>query len=313
MTADLGAHRRRLPELGELARDQLARRRRELRLGGALHVARHVLVGGLAGLLDLVAQHAQLLVQQHLALRALDALLHLEADLLLDAEHGVLLGEALEQGEEALLRAHDLQQRLLLAGLRLQVGGDDVGQLVRVVGLLHHELRLVGELRVQLHVPHELVRDAAREAARARRPGVRALHGRVLDEEVRLAGDHALGADALVALHQRLDAAVRELEELQDPGADPDRTQVVEGGVLHGRLTLRAEDERGLPAEGGLDGRDGLAAADEDRRDHLGEQDQLASRQEGQGRRGRALPLLSRHTLFRRIRRHAPAATCPPR
>ena len=68
------------------------------------HVPGDVLVGGLAGLLDLVAQHAQLLVQQQLALRALDALLHLEADLLLDAEHGVLLGQALEQGEEALLR-----------------------------------------------------------------------------------------------------------------------------------------------------------------------------------------------------------------
>ena len=69
----------------------------------ALRVPGDVLVGALAGLLDLVAEHAQLLVQQQLALRALDALLHLEADLLLDAEHGVLLGQALEQGEEALL------------------------------------------------------------------------------------------------------------------------------------------------------------------------------------------------------------------
>ena len=310
---DLRTHGRRLPELGELAGDELARRRREIGLGGALHVPGDVVVGGLAALLDLVAQHAQLLVQQELALRALDALLHLEADLLLDAEHGVLLGEALEQGEEALLRADDLQQRLLLRGLRLQVCGDDVGELVRVVGLLHHELRLVGELRVHLDVAHELVGDAAREAARARRPRVRALHRRVLHDEVRLAGDHAQGAHALVALDQRLDAAVRQLEELEHPGAHPDGTQVLERGVLDGRLALGAQDERALPAEGRLDGGDGLLPPDEDGRDHLGEQDEVASRQEGQGRRGRALPLLSRHALFRRIRRHAPAATCPPR
>ena len=62
--ADLGAHRRRLPELGELAGDELARRRREVRLRGAPHVAGDVLVARLAGLLDLVAQHAQFLVQQ---------------------------------------------------------------------------------------------------------------------------------------------------------------------------------------------------------------------------------------------------------
>ena len=235
---DLRAHGRRLPQLGDLTRDKLARRRRELRLGGALHVQRDVFVGGFTGLLDLVAQHAQLLVQQQLALRALDALLHLEPDLLLDAEHRVLLGEALEQGEKALRRADDLQQRLLLSGLRLQVSGDDVGQLVRVVGLLHDELRLVGELRVQLDVADELVRDPAREAARARRPRVLALDGGVLDEEVRLAGEHALGADALVALHEGLDAAVRQLEELEYPGTDPDGAQVRERRILDGRLTL---------------------------------------------------------------------------
>ena len=310
---DLRAHGRRLPELGELTRHELARRRREPGLGGARHVPGHVLVGSLAGLLDLVAQHAQLLVQQQLALRALDALLHLETDLALDAEHGVLLGEALQQGEEALLRAHDLEQRLLLPRLRLQVRGDDVGQLVRVGRLLHHELRLVGELRVQLHVADELVRHAAREAARPRRPHAGALDRRERDEEVRVARDEPLGAHALVSLDERLDAAVRQLEQLQDAGAHADRAEVVERRLLDGGLALGAQDERGLSAEGRLDGGDGPLAPDEDRRDHLGEQDELASRQEGQGRFWAALPLPGQLGLFRRIRRHAPAATCRPR
>ena len=52
-------------------------------------------------------------------------------------------------------------------------------------------------------------------------------------------GDDAHGAHARVALDQRLDAAVRQLEELEHPGAHPDRTQVLERGVLDGRLALR--------------------------------------------------------------------------
>ncbi len=124
----LGTHGRRLLELGQLPGDELAGRRREVGVGHAPGVAGDVLVGALPGLLDLVTQDAQLLVQQQLALGALDALLHLEADLLLDAEHGVLFGEALEKGEKALLRTHDLEQRLLLLAGDLQMRGDDVGE-----------------------------------------------------------------------------------------------------------------------------------------------------------------------------------------
>ena len=309
----LGTHGRRLLELGQLPGDELARRRREVGVGHAPGVAGDVLVGALPGLLDLVAQDAQLLVQQQLALRALDALLHLEADFLLDAEHGVLLGEALEQGEQALLRTHDLQQRLLLTALRLQMCGDDVGELVRIGGLLDHELGLVGELGVQLHVAHELVGDAAREAARASRSAIGTLDDGVFHHEVGLGGDQALGPHSRLTLDQGLDAAVRKLEQLQHPGPDTERSDVLEGRVLHARFPLGAEDQLRLPGEGGLDGRDRPLAPHEDRRDHLREQDELASRQEGQGRSGRALPLLSHHGLFRRIRRHAPAATCPPR
>ena len=310
---DLGAHGGGLAQLAELTRDELARGRRELLGSQTLRVAGEVLVGLRAGLLDLVAQHAHLLVQQHLALRALDALLHLEGDLLLHAEHRVLLGEALEQGGEALLRALDLQQRLLLPGLDLQVRGDDVGQLVRTVRLLHHELRLVGELRVQLHVAHELVGHAAREAARTRRARVRGLERRVLDQEVGLGLERALGADALVTLDQRLDAPVGQLEQLQHASAHADRAKVLEIRVLRRALALRAEDQRGLRVPSRLDGGDGLLAADEDRRDHLGEEDEFASRQEGQGRAAAALPLLRSRGLLRLILRHAPAPICPPR
>ncbi len=192
-------------------------------------------------------------MQQQLALRALDALVDLVGDLLLDSEDRVLLGEALEQGGEALLRAHDLEQRLLLRGLDLQVRGDDVGELVGAVGLLHHELRLIGELGVQLHVADELVADAARETSRAPRADVRALKRRVLDDEVRLALRDAHETHTLVTLDERLDAPVRQPEQLQHASAHADRPQVVERGVFDRCLALRAQDQRSLRGERRLD------------------------------------------------------------
>ena len=310
---DLGAQGRRLLELGQLAGDQPPRRRRGLLLGGALRVTGQIVVRHVAALFDLVAQYAQLLVQEHLALGALHALLDLEADLPLDVQDRVLFGEALEQREEALLRAHRLQQRLLLPRLDLQVGGDDIGQLARVVRLLHHELRLVGELRVQAHIADELVADAAGEAACPRRPRVRALDGDVLDHQVGITGHDPLGAHALIALDQGLHAPVRQAEELQHPGPHADRAQILEGGILHGGFALGTEDERALSGERGLYRRDRALATDEDGGDHPGEQDEVARRQKGQGRRVVALPLRRRVGLLRQTRRHAPAATCRPR
>ena len=75
-----------------------------MRLRHAPAVVAGLVIGGLAALLDLVADDAQFLVQHQLALGALQALLHLEAYLLLDLEHGRLLGQGLKQRHEALMR-----------------------------------------------------------------------------------------------------------------------------------------------------------------------------------------------------------------
>src|SRR5665648_915346 len=66
---DLRAHRRRLPELAQFALDELVSRRRQAPLGEPPRVLGGLLVGALSGLLELVAHHAQLLVQKELALR----------------------------------------------------------------------------------------------------------------------------------------------------------------------------------------------------------------------------------------------------
>ncbi len=55
---------------------------------------------------------------------------------MLHAQHRVLLGQGLEQRDEALLSGFHLQERLLLFRGDLQVRGHDVGQLVGIAGLL---------------------------------------------------------------------------------------------------------------------------------------------------------------------------------
>jgi len=74
--------------------------------------------------LDLFTDRTQLLVQHHLPLALLDALRHLLGDLLLDGQHGVLLGQQLEQRKQALFHRGDLQQALLLTHTHQELGGD---------------------------------------------------------------------------------------------------------------------------------------------------------------------------------------------
>ena len=279
--------------------------RREAPLGQPAGVLGEVLVGALAGLFDLIADHAQLLVQEELALRALDALLHLAHDLVLHGEHGVLLGQGLDQGEEALLRGFHLQERLLLGGVDLQVRSHHVGDLLGIGGLTDHMLHLVGELRIELHVLSELGRHAARQGTAAHESAVGRRQRRGDREEVRLGAGKTLDAHALLALDERLDAAVRQLEQLQhaDPRADGHDV----GGVrfLDRGLALRAQDERSPLVEGRLDGLDRLLAAHEEGRDHLRKDDQIAS---GQQRQSRGRRVAVRQTL-----RHAAAPPSPPR
>ena len=140
-----------------------AGRGRKLGLGEATSVLGQVLVRRLAGLLDLVADDLHLLVQEELALRALDTLLHPVHDVLLDAEDGCLFGQGLDERDEALLRGFHAQERLLLLAGDLQVRGDDVGDSLGVLGLTHDVLHLVGDLRVELHVRGELAGHAPRQ------------------------------------------------------------------------------------------------------------------------------------------------------
>ncbi len=250
-------------------------RRREVALARQGDVAADLVVV-LRLFLDLLADGAQLLVQHHLPLAVLDALLHLLGDLLLDGEHGVLLGQQLEQRQQALFGGGDLQQALLLLHADQQVGGDDVGDLAGVGRLAQHLLRLVGDLRVELHVGAELGDHATREGLAAARVAVRRRQRRVVDHE--LGRDALEGVDVhpLAALDQRLHAAVGRLEDLQHGGHGADRQDVVGAGVVLQRLALRGEDEAGLLGVRALQRAHALLAPHEEGRDHLGEHDQLA-------------------------------------
>ena len=107
---------------------------------------------------------------------------------------------------------------------------------------------------------------------------------------MRLHFGELVDADPLAALDERLDAAVGQLEELQDVDHGADAQQVVGLRVVLQRLALAGQDDRRLRLVRQGDGADRALAPHEQGRHHLGEDDQLSRGHERQdGRRRRRL------------------------
>ncbi len=183
--------------------------------------------------------------------------------------------------------------------------GDDVGDVTRVAGLRDHELHLVGHLRVQLNVRRELPRHAARERAVAGHAACHLGDRRVADDEMWRRCCETLDAHSLLPLDERPHAAVGEPEELQNASHRAQRQDVVDARVVDERLALRGEDQGRLVRESAFDRAHRFVTADEEGRDHLGEDDQLPCGQERELRRAvaRVTPTLRQVAL----------RTCPPR
>ena len=157
---------------------------REICLLEPARVLRSLLVRRLASLLDLVTDDLHLLVQEQLALCVLDALLDLVHDVLLHAQNGRLFEQRLEEGDEALLCRHHLQERLLLLAGDLQMRGHEIGHGLRVLSLADDVLHLVGHLWIELHIGRELVRHPTRQRPAAGQLPVPRLQRRVVHDEV---------------------------------------------------------------------------------------------------------------------------------
>jgi hypothetical protein len=112
-----------------------------------------------------------------------------------------------------------------------------------------------------------------------------------LDEEVLVRVEEAAHPGPQLALHQHLDGAVGELEELDDGADGADREDVLGGRVVGLGLLLGAQQDGLVGGHGLLERGDRLLPADEERHHHVREDDDVPQRQERQA--ARLLPLLA--------------------
>ncbi len=277
----LGRHRAHRAELLELALGLVARLLRELRLLDALlELAQLVLA--LLELAQLLLDRLHLLVQVVLALGLLHLALDPRADALLDLEdRDLALHEAVEPLQPLAQRA-DLQELLLVGDLEGQMGRDGVGELARLLDLAERDQHLGRHLLVELHVLLELLHDRAGERLDLARIGDRLAQHLGLDlEEARIV-DEGLDAGARGALDQHLDRAVRQLEELQHARHGADAIDVVTARVVLARVLLGDEQDLLVVLHHLLERLDRLLAPDEQRNDHVREDDDVAKGQNGE-------------------------------
>ena len=91
--------------------------------------------------------------------------------------------------------------------------------------------------------------------------------------------DEALDPGAGVALDQHLDRAVGQLEQLQDAGDGADAVDVVAAGIVLARILLRHQQDLLVVLHHLLERVDRLLAPDEQRDDHVREDDDVPQRQ----------------------------------
>ena len=252
-----------------------------------------------AGGLDLVAQLVDLgllrVVLTQLALDGLEllaqdvlalGLVHLGLDLGLDPtlqlEDLDLVGEEVRDELEALGDVDGLEHLLALLGRHVRAVGDHVGQQARFADVACRDGRFRRDRGAVGNVLLDLGLDRAHQ--RLDLESVGALVRELLDHgaQVRLGGAEAMDAQASLALDDRADGAVLELDDLGDLRQGADGIEL--GGVVDVLLLgLALGDERDRTALGDrrVERVDALLAADLEGHDHLREDHGLAESDEG--------------------------------
>ncbi len=251
----------------------------QLRLGDALFQFGHFITAVLA-LAEFLLNGLHLLIQIILALGLLHLALYARADALFDLQNRDLAFHEAERLFEPALHAHRFKHFLLFGDLDRQMRGNGIGELRVVLDLACRTNDFRRDLLVQLDVVLEL-RDH-RTGQRLDLDGIvfrlgENLGGRLVKIfTARVIVD--LGAGA--ALDQNLHGAIGQLQKLENIG---DRAHLVDGGrsriVIPG-IDLGDEHDLLVGAHDLFQRANGFLAPDEQRYDHVGEDHNVAQRQD---------------------------------
>jgi hypothetical protein len=224
----------------------------------------------------------QLLAEEKLLLTLGELRLDVRLDLLAELEQ---LEFPRHQRRELLQTFPDAlagEEVLLLLRRDVQVGGDQVGHLPGVDDVGGHDLQLVGKVVNHRNEPAELRDHVGDEGVE-----LGAGHGDVGERlnrrtKVRLALRVGEDLDALHALDEDADAAIRIAERLQHPAGGATRVELVGRGLLDVGVLLRHQPEQPIAGGAIVDQLDGGRARDEQRRDGRREDHDAAQREDRQ-------------------------------
>jgi hypothetical protein len=202
------------------------------------------------------------------------------ADLALHREHLDLGLHARVDLLEPLAGREGFEQLLALLEFETQVAGDRVGQAAGVLDGGDGIERLRRHLLVELDEALEGRVDGADERLHLDR----ILLGLV--DDLHLAGKEGIvaleasDARAALALHQHLDGAVGQAQQLDDGAQRSDGMDVVLGRLVLAGLALGAQQQLAFARHGVLERPDRLGPPHEERHHHVGEDHDVPQRQE---------------------------------
>ena len=275
-------HRAHVAQLLDLGLGLGARFLGQARLTDAL-LQVHDLVARVVGLAQLALDRLHLLVQIVFALGLLHLALHARADLLLDLQdRDFALHQAIDL-LQPLGHVEGFQKALLVGDLDRQMGGDRVRQLGRIGDLGDGTEGLGRDLLVQLHIVLELLDHGAQHGL-----GLRGLARFVLDLdglglEILLTVGEAGQTRAALALDKNLHGAVGQFQQLKHAGQHADGIDGVRRGIVVDAVFLGRQQDLLFALHDLVQRLHRLFAADEERHDHVREDDDVSQRQDRQG------------------------------
>ncbi len=273
----LRGHGRHLAELLQFAERLLAGFLRELGLLDLVFELGQLVAAVLVA--ELLLDRLHLLVEVVLALRLLHLTLHAGADPLLDLQDGDFALHQAEHLLEPLGDRRDLEDRLLVGDLDGEMRGDRIGELRRLVDLGHRRDDLGRDLLVELHVVLEL--GDHRAGKRLRLDLVAERIGKSLGLGLVEVLGPGIGLDVgpARALDQHLHGAVGQLQELQHARQGSDLVDRVRRRIVVRGVDLGRKQDVAVGLDHLLQGTDRLLPADEERHDHVREDDDVPQRQ----------------------------------
>src|ERR1039458_7465105 len=200
-------------------------------------------------------------VEVILFLRALHLALDAGLDVAVEVELFDFNVEDIGDASQARRGVEDGEQLLLFLDADLEVGGDGVRELGRLVHAHAGNDGLVIEGLLELDVTLKETGDALHELLGGRRHFEVALAGAYCGDKETVAVSHVDGFGALDALDEDLDVAVGHFDALHDVADGADLVDVLGLGLVDGGVVLGGEEYLAVAAESLLEGAHaGLAA-----------------------------------------------------